>query len=435
LFLIGVFYLFDFALIGRVTVSEVLVAISLPFLFLQFSSYYFKRASLQIILLLLGIALVTAIVDIYHQNFWEFSARAVARPFFVLIFFLFFYGLALCDFERIKYIVYGFLLAGVINIFRPSQFEAEAAGDFTTYQGIVFRLSPIIGFSALALSVLLKKKFPILIPLIFFSGGVTVLLIGGARSSALVFFLTSLILFLSFIYHFGQRGRIFLSPKRIIGLSVLVLMGLSSLYFLYLWAAPEGILGEEARSKYEMQSENAFGNSPLGLVLSGRTAVYGAILGIMDRPITGFGSWRHDLTSSYTAEAIYHVSNDPNVLRLVSSGADVGGAGHSVLFQTWVENGIFPAIGYLVIAVIAFRVFLRNLRYDSILTPVLVFFFIGFAWNFLFSPPGVGIRFQMGLFLAYFAVFQSKYGVFSNRNRDPYRGTSDSINVPLNQYR
>ena len=74
---------------------------------------------------------------------------------------------------------------------------------------------------------------------------------------------------------------------------------------------------EEQQEKMLMQSRNVFGASPIGLLLSGRTQVYAAVLGVMDRPIFGFGSWRHDLTSAYVVEALAEVGTDPAVFDII----------------------------------------------------------------------------------------------------------------------
>ena len=50
-------------------------------------------------------------------------------------------------------------------------------------------------------------------------------------------------------------------------------------------------MGEMQREKLLVQSQTTFGNSPIGLVLGGRTAMFGAILAIFDSPWFGHGSW------------------------------------------------------------------------------------------------------------------------------------------------
>lgn len=82
--------------------------------------------------------------------------------------------------------------------------------------------------------------------------------------------------------------------------------------------------------------------------------------------------------------------------------------GHSVLFQAWVENGLIPALCYMIIFYIMIRVLMFNIKYENRLTPYIVIALIGFSWGFFFSPPGLGLRFMVGLFLAFYVVFMDK---------------------------
>jgi hypothetical protein len=128
----------------------------------------------------------------------------------------------------------------------------------------------------------------------------------------------------------------------------------------------------------------------------------------LDRPLVGFGSWRHDLTSIYVFEAIESVGTDPTLIDLMTRTGNIPGAGHSVLMQAWVENGVLPAIAYLAIMWIVLKVFLFNIRYDNRITPYFVHTVFGFSWGFLFSPPGLGLRFTVGLAMAFYVVFMDR---------------------------
>jgi O-antigen ligase len=143
-------------------------------------------------------------------------------------------------------------------------------------------------------------------------------------------------------------------------------------------------------------------------VLGGRPQVYGAILGIMDRPILGFGSWRHDLTGVYVVDAFTDVGSDPKIIDSIAKTGFAPGAGHSVLFQAWVENGLVPALCWLMIAGIIFKVSLYNIKNNTIYTAFFVITLVAFFWTFLFSPPPVSFRYLVGFYMAYFVVFMDK---------------------------
>lgn len=408
MFVIGATSAIDYSLVGRVTVAETIAFAFIPYFWL-FSggvpiNSHFKKAVGLLSLLFIGIA----IGDFINQTPFLFSARALARPVFMLGFLLFFIPVLMRDPLSLVYMVYGRVLTGIINYFRPSQFESAGAADASSYVGIVFRLEPLIGAFAVALAVYSYPRSRVLASAAFLSGGLAVALVGGARSSILVWALAAVLIFLIKIFKTRQSRRIDLTKTRLISLIAVVAAALSAVYIGYIWAAPRGYLGNDQRQKMIEQQNTVFGASPVGLVLGGRPQVYGAILGILDRPLIGFGSWRHDLTSYYVIDAIASVGTDPEIINRLNQGVTVGGAGHSVLFQAWVENGVLPAVAYLCIYAIMLRVLLFNIRYDNRLTPYFVATGVAFSWSFLFSPPGLGLRFSVGLFLAFYVVYMDR---------------------------
>jgi hypothetical protein len=408
MFVIGATSTIDFSLVGRVTIAEMIAFAFVPYFWLTNHRNYVNANFQKSIVLLGGLFLGTIIADFINQNYFLFSARAFSRPVFMLGFLLFFIPVLVRDPLSLVYMVYGRVFAGIINYFRPSQFEAASAADASSYAGVVFRVEPLIAAIAIAIAVFIYTRSRILAMLCFMLGGATVIMFGGARSGILIWACSAAMIFVIKWLKSGNSRRIIITPSRIVGIGVVGLIALSSIYFFYIWGAPRGYLGETQEKKMVEQQNTVFGVSPLGFILAGRPQVYGAVLGILDRPILGFGSWRSDLTSAYVIEAIASVGTDPEVMDRLNSGGSAGGAGHSVLFQAWVENGLLPAIAYLGIFIITIRVFIFNIKYENRLTPYFIVTIVGFTWNFFFSPPGLGLRFSVGLFLAFYVVFMDR---------------------------
>jgi len=408
MFVIGATSSIDYTLVGRVTVAETIAFAFVPYFWLSGGGVRinanFWRAVALLALMFSGII----IGDFINKTPFLFSARALARPVFMLGFLLFFIAVLKRDPLSLVYMVYGRVLTGIVNYYRPSQFEAEATQDVANYAGVVFRLEPLIAAVALAIAVFIYPRSRILATLSFFGCGALVVAAGGSRSGIII--LVSAAAILLAIRFFKSQGsrRIRLPKVRIFGLAAVLTVALTAVYLSYIWAAPRGMLGEEQQQKALEQQKTVFGISPIGFILAGRPQVYGAVLGIMDRPIFGFGSWRHDLTYIYVIDAIASVGTDPSVMDQLSRTGTVGGAGHSVLFQGWIENGFLPAISYIVIFGIMMKVLLFNIRYENRLTPYFVISMIGFSWSFLFSPPELVLRFTVGLFLAFYVVFMDK---------------------------
>ena len=405
MFVIGATSSIDFSLIGRVTVAEVIAFAFVPYFWLTSHRSYvnanFKKSLLLLAMLFFGVI----VADFINQNYFLFSARAFARPVFMLGFLLFFIPVLVRDPLSLVFLVYGRVVTTIINYYRPSQFEVESAADVSTYAGIVFRVEPLVGAIAVAFAVFVYPRSRLLAALSFLGGGAMVVFLGGARSGILIWVVAASIILVIKFFKSQQSRRITLTKGRLVGLATVLTLVLTAVYVFYIWAAPRGYLGEGQRQKMFDQSETIFGASPLGLILAGRPQFYGAVLGVMDRPFIGHGSWRHDLTSIYVFEAIATVGTDPRLIDYMTNTGGAAGAGHSVVMQAWVENGIVPAMALTLAMLIVLRVGLFCIRYENRITPYFIYTIISFGWAFLFSPPGMGLRFSIGLLMAFYVVF------------------------------
>lgn len=409
MFIVGATRTLDFQLIGRVSLAEVIAFSFVPFFWMSSVESSVNR-NLCIAIALLGTLFLGIITsDLLNSNSLWYSARAFARPIFMLGFVLFFVQVLRRDPLSVVYLVYGGVVSGLVKYLRPSSFEIESAQQVLGYAGIAFRVTPFVLSVAVAGAVFFYPRSRLLSAGVIICAFLVASILGSPRSILLVLFcITFLILAIKFLKATNRGKRIVLSAgKKFLLVSVLI-GSLGFIYGAYTYTAPRGMLGEEARIKYSNQAFQRFGATPWGLVLSGRAPVYGAILGIMERPILGFGSWRHDLTSDFVIEAINNVGLDSRVINNIRQGAFTGGAGHSVLFQAWVENGLVPAIVYICIFCISLKVLLFCIRFDNRMTPFIIFSFVSFSWGFFFSPPDLAMRFWVGFCLAFYVVFMDK---------------------------
>jgi hypothetical protein len=408
MFVIGATKTFDFQLVGRVSLAEVIAFTFVPFFWLTKRESWINGNLYKCIWLLALLFFGIIISDLINDNYFWFSARAFARPLFMVGFLLFFIPVLRRDPLSLIYMVYGGIIGGVLKYFRGSTFETADAMVEGTYAGVAFRILPLLAPVFIAASVFIYARSRVMSAGCFILLGALLLYIGAPRSSLLVVLATMSIIFLISKLKSSQARRIQLNTSRKIALSCVIMFSLSLAYFAYIYTAPRGLLGDDQRIKYMDQANQRYGATPWGLILSGRAPVYGAILGIIEKPIVGFGSWRHDLTSAFVIDAIVDVGADSRVLDNMRKGGEASGAGHSVLFQAWVENGILPAIAYLWIYWIFYRVFIFSIKYDSRITPFIIFTFVSFTWAFLFSPPDLALRFNVGLFMAIYVVYMDK---------------------------
>lgn len=408
MFVIGATSSLDFSLIGRVTLAECIAFAFVPYFWLNKRESWLNGNSTKCFWILGFMFFGVIIGDWINQNYLLFSARASARPVFMLAFLLFFIPVLRQDPLSLVGLVYGRVISGIINYYRPSEFEQVSAQTAATYAGVVFRIQPLISAMVLAFAVWVYPRSRLAAAGSILVGACSVVAVGGARSSILNWILAAAVLVAIWFLKSNNRRRIQLSKGRLAMFASLSVVIMSLVYAAYVFAAPRGYLGELQEQKIQEQAQTIFGSSPLGLILAGRPQVYGAMLGIIDRPIFGFGSWRHDLTSIYVVEAMITVGTDPKMMDAFNSGGVASGAGHSVLFQGWVENGLIPAMTYMALFFIVLKVFVFNIKYENRLTPYVVLTILSFSWNFFFSPPGIGLRFSAGLFMAMYVVFMDK---------------------------
>lgn len=408
MFVIGASSTFDFSLVGRVTLAEVIAFAFVPYFWLNKRESWVNGNLVKCLWILALMFFGVIISDFIHQNNFWFSARAFARPVFMLGFLLFFIPVLKRDPLSIIAMVYGRVLAGVIKYLRPSTFEDAGALNLESYAGIAFRVVPMISAIVIALAVWIYPRSRLAAALCFVGGGASVVYFGGPRSSALNWLIAAGVVACIWLLKSRRSRRIELTTGRIMFLGSVGLLVLTMTYFAYIYAAPRGYLGEGQQQKMLEQTQTVFGSSPLGLILAGRPQFYGAVLGVMDRPLIGHGSWRHDLTSIYVFEAIASVGTDPKLIDIMTRQGGAAGAGHSVLMQAWVENGIVPAMALVAAMWIILRVGIFSIRYENRMTPYFVYSIISFSWAFLFSPPGMGLRFSVGLFMAFYVVFMDK---------------------------
>jgi hypothetical protein len=167
-----------------------------------------------------------------------------------------------------------------------------------------------------------------------------------------------------------------------------IIMGLGGIFSAYQYAAKSGILGEDAKDKYELQSSGKY-----GVLLGGRTELLASIPAVYDSPILGHGSWAKD--------RIYYIGEVRALQLLGYKGAmdlsreeliDGLIPAHSYLLQAWVYGGIVGALFWIWIYVLVARAIMRIYPPTVVLLPLAAFMAFSLFWDILFSPYGAASR-------------------------------------------
>lgn len=410
---------YDLEIIARVPIGEFIAFSAIPFLFrgVQFGQSLRYAKPVLAVLLLWSIAII--ISDLCNGFIFLRFIRAFMKPLFCALWLLFFIGICLRNHRLILFLPIGLVFASIQNYLAPQSFTAEYIGS-GGYKMMAFGVAPIILSSGLALCTVtfLKNKFlPCLVCILT---AIFLVVFDAPRNNVAIQLIAALIML--YIWWSQHTGRL---PKKLnlwkfciysgfLGLSCL------AIFYLYVWAASSGFLGEYQLNKYEMQRNTIFGHSPIGLLLSGRTYVLASILSILDRPIIGYGSWTGWLMNDYYFEALTLVGTDTiSVNRVLSTGA--GKAGHSILFQAWMENGLLAAVSISTIGFWILRELWRTLQCRFALAPIVVLMALAFTWDFFFSPFDVGDRMAIGMILSFMVCGLSKPIPFHISDRSSYR--------------
>lgn len=379
----------------RIPVGELLAFASLPFLIqVNWVERYGSRLFAAVAVLAVWV-LGVCLSDFINQIPLNYFLKGLAKPIWCGLWMLFFIGILSRDYRALYAYPAGSLIAGLQNYFFP-QAWTEYFANAGEYEAATFALLPLIMAVILCLSLYSYRKFPLLSALVYFLGAIALAFCGVPRSTIAM----TLLIFLVLAYMWSLKIRRIQLRKVPVGRVVLMLLIFSgasyAIFEVYVWAASNGWMGELQQKKLEVQSSTIFGNSLLGLILGGRTHVFAAILAIMDRPFIGFGSWQSNFLYEYYFEALEIIG--ANNKEFFSPGLS-GGAGHSILFSAWLENGLLAALSMAVIGYWMFKELLNVVFRNNPFAPLLISMGLFFFWSYLFSPFGVESRLIIGLFL------------------------------------
>jgi hypothetical protein len=179
-----------------------------------------------------------------------------------------------------------------------------------------------------------------------------------------------------------------LRPTVMTALAVSVVLSFAGIYLAYQHAVTSGLLGEQARDKYEQQSSGKY-----GILLGGRVEMLSSIPAIIDSPILGHGYAAKDpkyLIMEQQALALmgYKDAGDlsPDDLQegLIPS--------HSFILGAWVAGGIGGAIFWAWVWLLTCKALLRTYPQGMKLLPLAAYAAFQLLWDIPFSPYGAQMR-------------------------------------------
>lgn len=299
IFLAGLFAMTEVYIGGFIAISELVIFIVAPYVFLV-DYKLLKRDGFLPLLWLLMLAMAGCVI----------ATRANGTPFpsfakgFAAIYAT--WGSLICmhrllrdDFMRVKWFFLGYAFSLVLNIFAFQRGSARHLGDVaivsgaameSTMNSVIFwagRLPhwiylPLRGWFASTPAIYSRTAPLVLAGISLFSSG------GSGRAAALCALATFAVLLVE------GRSRVSLKQhkQRIIILCVLlVLIGVVAKKG-YESLAQSGVLGEYAVKKYENQTR--LGNSAIDMLVAGRSEFFVGLYCAVKKPIIGYGPWPVD---------------------------------------------------------------------------------------------------------------------------------------------
>ena len=408
LFLLGLFAETKVYLYGAIALSELVIFALTPILVLKHYYRMRREGFLPFIFMMGGLIVSMLMSSAWNHTPLPYVIKQFAMLYGILAYYICFYELLRRNMRGLGWFFFGLAISSIITIYalNPTATVTESGfayiGQEDTYdivRGPLFWISRIRAFGQIPLvGAYLQTPivYSVLTP-IAFAVFAMVSTISG-RSAALVVLLSSLLIFI------GRKSREKMQriSRHFLVFVVLGLIGVVLFKFVYSYTASTGMLGEDARGKYEKQTSQ--GGGMLRLLMGGRKEFFTAIPAALDNPIMGYGSNPLD-THGYAYQFILKYGDETDIksynkwrLDALRVGYQIPIPTHSHVMWAWITCGLFGLIFFLWWLYLIYQ-YLRH--YIAAIPQWYGYFALtipSFLWNFFFSP--ITQRWQLGLFAA-----------------------------------
>jgi hypothetical protein len=383
--------------VGRLFMPDLLLAFILPMLFVAHGKRLCARLPKIFILLAIIWFFSQVATDIFRATDFSDYIRGWAKIASTLVNFAALYLLLYGHPRRLILYAVGMVVGGGIGYFiNPTLYAVDMPWKFG--YGVPATLSLVL----LAVVIIEHRRIG---P--YVAGGVLLAaaalnIFMGFRSLGGICFLAACYLFIQF-----QWGRWVADQgtrvRQMLLFGILLAISSAGLFQVYDYSARSGLLGQDAKEKYEGQAAGEY-----GLLLGGRSELLVSSRAILDSPFFGHGSWAKDdqyssLLTELRRQADY-----------IAVGEDEEGLipTHSHLLGAWVEAGIMGAVFWAWVLSLPVRILLRPYSVMDHLTPLTAFFAFFLIWDIFFSPYGAERRF---LTPYYVVVMMTYIGTYSGK--------------------
>ena len=378
--------------VASLSITEIIVLVGAPYIFLR-NCQQMKRDGVMPFFMLSVMVIVGCIISsIANHTYARYVLRGLAVTCIVSCSIIFSHWILRRDPGGFKWFILGIPLSAIISTF---YFKASVEMAMLGVSSEEIMSGPIFWVSRLTPLVLAPTKgwylqMPwvgnVFAPLAIAAFSVLTSISG--RSTALMS-----LAFAAMVLTGGKTRKSISRISRhfwLFCVGGIILIGV--MYSAYKVSASQGWLGEEARKKYEAQTEGGTGG--IGrLILGGRGESFIGLLACRDKPIIGWGPWAMD-ENGYTEEFMekYGTLDDRLSLAKTLEWQRMNGVTtrmlncHAYITEFWVWYGIWGLVFWLYIIF----VLLRYLKEDVAVIPQwyawLACSIPGMFWGIFFSP-------------------------------------------------
>ncbi|MBQ6142498.1 MAG: hypothetical protein IJI54_14580 [Kiritimatiellae bacterium] len=400
LLLIGMFSMTQIRVIGSIGISELVICLIAPVMFIQDLNQLRKDGFMPILMLALLTCISCCISCYVNATPFEAGIRGFASPYVLWAGLVVMHRCLLKNLNGLRWFIVGFAISTVINTF-TFQTGADMAtfGEGGQVDAQVLMSGPLFWVSKLrhffldipigGFYIVTPLIYSILAPLglVAFTFATS----DSGRAMALSFFATSMLLIVG-----RKRVEAMKSiSKHFVLVGVAMICAAAAFKALYKYAATHGYLTEKAEAKYAGQSKG--GTGFLQLLMAGRGETFIGGMAALRKPVWGYGPWpidKENISEEYLMT--YGTEEDINIhLRTLADYARFGITMrqhwlpcHSHIIGFWVWYGAIGGVLWLYVLYLIYKF----LRYDVAIMPQWFGYFSFMiptaVWNICFSPFG-----------------------------------------------
>ena len=409
LFLLGLFSMTQFHLIGNIGISELFVFIAAPLIFIQ-DYRVLKYDGFMPAVWLALLSCAGCIIGSYANGTPAYNViRGFATTYSAFAIIVVGHRLVRQAPNGYKWLCLGWGLTWIVNIFVFQRgVEADIYGGgyrgAAAVEGIVngtlfwiTRLTHLVRIPIEGWYLSTPTVYSISAPIFLFL--FAAFTSASGRSTAVAAFFSAMFVFLS-----GRsQARMRRLSTQIWFILIIALFIAQGLAYIYKTTAKQGVLGENAQKKYETQMSER-GSGLIQTLMGGRidffvgaySALRKPIIGYGPKPIDRYGYYRDFIVKYGTQKELddyqkYHQWAANTLGRTIADGL----GGHSHIVGWWLEDGIFGLLFWSYVLWCIFRYFRRDLATVPQWYGMLAVGMPSMVWAIFFSPFGDRVQYIM----------------------------------------